>query len=129
MQGMNDQALEQVAAFFRAFSVPMRLKLLNALRSGERNVGDLTAEFGCSQANVSKHLTVLAGCGLIEKRQHGTSAYYRIVDPRIYELCDLVCGQIGDRMGRDVALHGMFAGTGKSVAPRRGTRAASGRKT
>ncbi|MEP7330117.1 MAG: metalloregulator ArsR/SmtB family transcription factor, partial [Betaproteobacteria bacterium] len=71
MQGMNDQALEQVAAFFRAFSVPMRLKILNALRDGERNVGELTAEFGCSQANVSKHLAVLATSGLIEKRAHG----------------------------------------------------------
>jgi len=112
MQGMNDQALEQVAAFFRAFSVPMRLRILNALRSGERNVGELTAEFACSQANISKHLAVLAASGLIEKRQSGTSVYYRIVDPRIYELCDLVCGQIGDRMGREVALHGMFARAG-----------------
>lgn len=126
MQGMNDQALEQVAAFFRAFSVPMRLKILNALRSGERNVGELTAEFGCSQANVSKHLAVLATSGLIEKRAHGTSVFYRIVDPRIYEICDLVCGQIGDRIGRDVALRAVFARAAN--APRKSARASVRRK-
>lgn len=126
MQGMSDQALEQVAAFFRAFSVPMRLKILNALRSGERNVGDLTAEFACSQANVSKHLAVLAANGLIEKRPDGTSVYYRIIDPRIYDLCDIVCGQIGDRLGREVALHEVFARAGQ--AQKKATRAPIRRK-
>lgn len=109
MEGLNDPALEQVAGFFRALAVPLRLKILNALREGERNVGEITTELTCSQANVSKHLTVLAGSGLIEKRHSGTSTYYRIRDPRIYELCDLVCSHVGERLGRDVALHGMFA--------------------
>jgi DNA-binding transcriptional ArsR family regulator len=108
MEGLNDPALEHVAAFFRALAVPLRLKILNALREGERNVGEITTELACSQANASKHLAVLAASGLVEKRQSGTSTYYRIRDPRIYELCDLVCGHVGERIGRDVALHGVF---------------------
>ncbi len=120
MENLNDPALEHVAAFFRAMSVPLRLKILNALRSGERNVGQITADLACSQANASKHLAILAGSGLIEKRQSGTSTYYRIRDPRIYELCDLVCGHVGERLGRDVALHGMFAQA--TSAPRRPAR-------
>ncbi len=121
MEGLNDPALEHVAAFFRALGVPLRLKILNALREGERNVGDITTELACSQANASKHLAVLAGSGLVDKRQSGTSTLYRIRDPRIYELCDLVCGHVGDRLGRDVALHGMFAqATGRpAVKPRK----------
>src|SRR3990170_2807808 len=97
MKGLDDRALQDVAAYFGALAVPMRLKILNALREGERNVSELTGQFGCSQANVSKHLSVLAHCGLIEKVPRGTSAYYRITDPKIYQLCDLVCGQIGRR--------------------------------
>lgn len=122
MEKLNDPALEHVAAFFRAMSVPLRLKILNALRTGERNVGQITTELACSQANASKHLAILAGSGLIEKRQSGTSAYYRIRDPRIYELCDLVCGHVGERLGRDIALHGMFAQA--APAPRRPARKA-----
>ena len=108
MENLDDRAIEQVADFFGAFAVPMRLKILNALRHGERNVGDLTSEFGCSQANVSKHLSVLAQKGLIAKSLRGTSAFYRIVDPRIYQLCDLVCAQVGQRFAQQAAMKDVF---------------------
>ena len=115
MENMDDRAIEQVAEFFGAFAVPMRLKILNALRNGERNVGDLTAQFGCSQANVSKHLSVLAQKGLIEKTLRGTSAFYRILDPRIYQLCDLVCAQIGQRFAQQAAMTDVFLGAGRAA--------------
>ena len=120
MEDLDDRAIEQVADFFGAFAVPMRLKILNALRGGERNVGDLTAEFGCSQANVSKHLSVLAHKGLIAKTLRGTSAYYRIVDPRIYQLCDLVCVQIGQRFAHQADMKDVFLKAGRATtAPAR----------
>lgn len=108
MDGLDDRALEQVAEFFRAFSVPLRLKILNALRDGERNVGELTGELACSQANVSKHLALLAQSGLIARTVRGTSTYYRIVDPRIFHLCDIVCGQIGQRLSGQRDLYKTF---------------------
>ena len=46
MENLDDRAIEQVAQFFAAFAVPMRLKILNALRHGERNVGDLASALG-----------------------------------------------------------------------------------
>ena len=117
MDGLDDRALEQVAEFFRAFSVPLRLKILNALRGGERNVGELTEELASSQANVSKHLALLAQSGLIARTHRGTSAYYRIVDPRIFQLCDMVCGQIGKRLSSQSDLFDMF--TRSAAATRR----------
>jgi len=120
MENLDDRAIEQVADFFGAFAVPMRLKILNALRHGERNVGDLTAEFGCSQANVSKHLSVLAQKGLIAKTLRGTSAFYRIVDPRIFQLCDLVCTQVGQRFAQHAAMKDMFVDASRAArAPAR----------
>ena len=117
MENLDDRAIEQVADFFGAFAVPMRLKILNGLRRGERNVGDLTAEFGCSQANVSKHLSVLAQKGLIAKTLRGTSAFYRIVDPRIYQLCDLVCAQIGRRFAHQSDMKDAFLQVARSTKP------------
>ncbi len=108
MDGLDDRALEQVAEFFRAFSVPLRLKILNALRGGERNVGELTEELASSQANISKHLAVLAQSGLVARTLRGTSAYYQIIDPRIFQLCDIACGQIGQRLSGQSDLHDMF---------------------
>ena len=108
MENLDDGSLEQVAAFFSAFAVPMRLKILNALRRGERSVGDLTTSIGGSQANVSKHLGVLAEKGLVEKTTRGTSAFYRITDPRIFQLCDLVCVQVGQRIARQSEIKRAF---------------------
>ena len=123
MENLDDRALEQVAAFFSAFAVPMRLRILNALRDGERNVGDLTATLGGSQANVSKHLGVLADKGLIEKRSRGTSAFYRIIDPRVFELCDLVCVQVGQRIARQSESRSAFMKIARTAEPPRRNRA------
>jgi DNA-binding transcriptional ArsR family regulator len=101
MQELDDRALEKVAEYFKALAEPSRLKLLNALREGEHNVTELTASLGTSQANVSRHLTLLLGLGVVERETRGTSAYYRITDPRIFGLCDLVCGQLGRRFAAE----------------------------
>jgi DNA-binding transcriptional ArsR family regulator len=98
MQALDDNALGHVADYFRALSEPLRLRLLNALREGPMNVGDLTLLLGCSQANVSKHLALLAKTGLVRRESRGTSVFYEIADARTYEMCDLVCGQIAQRL-------------------------------
>jgi len=119
MKRLDDAALEQLARFFGALAVPMRLKILNALRDGERNVGELTELTQCTQANVSKHLALLALNGLVKKSPRGTSVYYRIADARTYQLCDMVCGQIGSRYMEQAKLERMFAAN----APTQKTRA------
>jgi DNA-binding transcriptional ArsR family regulator len=101
MHQLDDRALDKVAEYFKALAEPSRLKILNALREGESNVTELTASLGTSQANVSRHLSLLLSLGLVERTMRGTSAYYRIADPSIYGLCDLVCGQIGRRFAAE----------------------------
>lgn len=108
MEALDDRALEHVADYFRALSEPLRLKMLNALRDGPLNVGELTSLLGCSQANVSKHLALLAKLGLVSRESRGTSVYYQIADPRTYQLCDLVCGQIAQRLIEQVQVMGGF---------------------
>ena len=109
MEALDDRALEHVADYFRALSEPLRLKLLNALRAGPLNVGELTSLLGCSQANVSKHLAMLAKLGLVSRASKGTSVYYQIADTRTYQLCDLVCGQIAQRLMGQVQDMGAFS--------------------
>jgi ArsR family transcriptional regulator len=76
----------------------MRLRLIYALMEGEKTVSELVRKTGSVQANVSKHLSVLLDAGILGRRKQGTSAYYRIVDDSIFQLCDLVCGSIHDRL-------------------------------
>ena len=93
-------ALEIVALRFKALSDASRLQILQSLFNGERSVQELCEMTGMSQANVSKHLSVLAEQGIVEKRRQGLFVYYSIGDNSIYELCDIVCGAVGKRYGQ-----------------------------
>lgn len=97
---LSRPALEIVAARFRALSDPSRLQILQSLFNKERSVQELCELSGLSQANVSKHLSVLAEQGIVQKRRQGLFAYYSIGDNSIYELCDIVCGAVGKRYGQ-----------------------------
>lgn len=97
---LTDEALEMVAARFRVLSEASRLRLLSALQEGERNVTELTGVTGLAQANVSRHLAVLADAGLVSRRKEGLNVIYAIADPTIFELCEHVCGSLQRRLER-----------------------------
>jgi len=118
MQGLPPEALDRVAAYFQALSEPTRLRLLNLLRDGERNVGDLAQACGYTAANVSRHLALLTQHGLVKRESRGTSVYYRIADASVYALCDLVCGNIARTLAHPARSAAAFA-----VPPPRATAA------
>ena len=89
---LPDPLIALIAKRFRVLAEPMRIKLLDELRNGPATVGQLQERLGASQQNVSKHLGVLLGEGIVTRTKQGTSAHYEIADPGVFELCDLVCG-------------------------------------
>ncbi|PSB34368.1 ArsR/SmtB family transcription factor [Stenomitos frigidus] len=90
--------LEAVADYFKILSETSRLHILQCLRSGSMNVMELCEETGLGQANLSKHLKVMTQAGILTRHPKGTSAYYEIADPLVFEFCELACNQIGDRL-------------------------------
>ena len=122
MEGLPPEALEQVAAYFQALSEPTRLQILNLLRGGERNVGDLAQLCGYTSANISRHLAFLAQQGLVARESRGTSVYYRIADDSVYALCDLVCDSIARQLERVADERRTFARSARhsTSKPRRG---------
>jgi DNA-binding transcriptional ArsR family regulator len=105
----NQAVVDQVANYFRVLGEPMRLKLLNVLREGERCVQDLVEETETSQANVSKHLKVMLQAGILAKRNQGTQAFYRVTDDLIFELCNLVCDRLATRIEQQALHFRMFS--------------------
>ncbi|MCT7970579.1 ArsR/SmtB family transcription factor [Laspinema olomoucense] len=111
-QPLPHEVLQQVGEYFSILSEPMRLKLLNLLKDGEKCVQELVDATSTSQANVSKHLKVMLQAGILSRRTEGTSAYYRVEDPLIFELCNLVCDRLAERIEqqarqfRALSLHG-----------------------
>jgi ArsR family transcriptional regulator, cadmium/lead-responsive transcriptional repressor len=82
------------------FADVSRLRLLDALRDGERRVVDLSEQLALSRPNTSKHLACLHGCGLIERERRGREVYCRL-SPGVAELLDGIDGlleRVGDRV-------------------------------
>lgn len=109
MKNLSADALQQVAAYFQALSEPTRLQILNLLREHERSVGEIALACGCSSANVSRHLTLLMRHGLVAREARGTTVFYRIADPSVYALCDLVCDSIALRLQKSTVEQKAFA--------------------
>jgi len=93
-ENMTEATFDQIAQRFRALSDPMRLRILFYIGGEELTVSDLVERTGSSQSNISKHLSSLLAQGLVNRRRQGTSAFYSVADPSIFELCDQVCGGI-----------------------------------
>lgn len=79
----------------KALAHPARLQILNALRQDEECVCHLTARLRQRQAYVSQQLMFLRQVGLIEDRKDGLRVYYRIKDPRVFEVLDAVNALVG----------------------------------
>ncbi|HEX9894588.1 MAG TPA: metalloregulator ArsR/SmtB family transcription factor [Gemmatimonadales bacterium] len=94
MARLSPEAIDLVAERFRTLGEPTRLRLLNALRQGERSVGELVDAIGATQANGSKHLQLLHAAGFVTRRREGTTVLYHLADPTVFQLCDLVCGRL-----------------------------------
>jgi DNA-binding transcriptional ArsR family regulator len=93
MGALDRRRLRRRARLFRALAHESRLMILALLAEGEICVCDLARATGLDQSTVSKHLSLLAGNGLVEGNRRGHHVYYRLTAPWVVEL--LHCGDEG----------------------------------
>lgn len=71
----TDQTFESAADLFRVMSAPMRLKIINCLCDGEKNVSYLLTQVNTTQPNMSQHLNTLYQAGILGKRRDGVQIF------------------------------------------------------
>lgn len=103
LKTMPREVIELVAHRFRVLGEPVRLQILQVLNNEESSVGDLAKSVGSTQPNVSKHLRILQEAGLVARRQDGNTVWYRIADSTVFDLCDVVCGSLGNQFAQQAA--------------------------
>ena len=104
---MSDAQVEEAARLFGLLAEPSRLKLLRALMQRPTTVTGLVGATGMKQGNVSKHLGLLLEARFVAKEKEGNFARYFIADPKLFSLCELMCGRIeADARARLDALSG-----------------------
>lgn len=96
---LDRTALEQLAEIFRAFGDATRLALLQELKDGPKNVGDLLAATGTTQANVSRQLKLLHAAGLLHREESGPYVLYSIADGIVMEMCNAACRKLSKAIG------------------------------
>lgn len=94
---LTHEALVLIANRFRVLGETARLQLLQSLLNGPKSVQELCEETGLGQANVSKHMSILAEHGIVARRKEGLFSIYSIADPSVFEMCDAVCGALQKR--------------------------------
>lgn len=73
---------------YEVLAQPVRRSILDALRRGERLVGDLADELGLAQPTTSKHLRVLRDAGLVTVRVDGPKRWYALRPEPLAEIYD-----------------------------------------
>ncbi len=89
---------EAKAVLFRILGHPARVRILEILADGEQSVGALQAALGLDSSGTSQHLAALRRIGVVESRRAGTSVYYRVDDPRVFDLLSAGRDIIGRRL-------------------------------
>lgn len=87
---MKRELYSMHAEVCKTFSNATRLEILNLLRNGEMTVSDLVKKTSASQVNVSQHLSIMKGKGILISRREGANIYYRIANPKIVKAFDII---------------------------------------
>lgn len=79
----EDEILQDLAAFFKVFGHPTRVRMLQALLISEMCVCDLSYALDMSQSAISHQLRLLKDAKLVKSRKEGKVVYYSLADEHI----------------------------------------------
>jgi len=94
--GPDEETVAAQYPVFRALANEDRLRILDALRDGERCGCELMVLVDAPQSTVATHLRKLRDAGLVRSRKKGKWNYYRIADAAVMDVLDLAVALRGD---------------------------------
>ena len=100
---MHDMVYKIKADFLKVLGHPIRLRLIEELKAGEKSVGYLVAKLKIGQSSISRHLLALRNAGILSSRQEKTTVYYNIADHDVFHVLRPIA----------VMLHKKFKESGK----------------
>ena len=83
---MNLEMQQFKADFFKALAHPLRIRILELLAEGDKNVNEIQTLIGSEGSAVSQQLTVLRAKNIVYGTKDGNRVIYSLRDPMIIEL-------------------------------------------
>ncbi len=84
----NDAPIDEL----KAIAHPVRFQILQLLRKGELNVGEIEQSSGIGQPALSQQLGVLRKADLVETRKEAKLVFYSLNDDRLRAIGGLIAG-------------------------------------
>ena len=86
----QEELYEAYKIFFGTLVSESRLKIINLLRHGKRNVSEIIMKIGTDQTSVSHDLARLKRCGFVVSEREGKFIYYKLNDKTIRPLMEMI---------------------------------------
>jgi ArsR family transcriptional regulator len=84
-------------SLFKALGDPTRRRILELLRTGDKNAGEIGAEFEMTGASISHHLTILKNADLVSGEKRGQNVVYRLNTTVFQEMVEWIFRLQGDK--------------------------------
>ncbi len=86
----EDELYEAYKIFFGTLVSESRLKIINLLRSGKKNVSEIASHLKMEQTQISHDLARLKQCGFVRSETDGKFRYYKLNDETIGPLMSMI---------------------------------------
>ncbi|MCM2356740.1 MAG: metalloregulator ArsR/SmtB family transcription factor [Geobacteraceae bacterium] len=97
------------AKLCKALSNPKRLEIIATLRDREMSVGELAERLAIPIGNLSQHLNMMKGVGMLNSRKEGNVVFYSLATPKMLEAFDILREILFERISREEAVRKKFA--------------------
>jgi DNA-binding transcriptional ArsR family regulator len=87
---LQEEVFERQARICKAFANSTRLRMLDLLGKRDWAASELQAELGISKANISQHVAILRGAGIVAARRQGRAVYFFLTMPEVKRACQLI---------------------------------------
>jgi ArsR family transcriptional regulator len=91
------QVYQKQSVVMKALSHPTRLAIIDYLKHGEKCVCDIVAHLGAERTNVSKHLSVMTGAGVLASQKQGLKVLYQLSAPCVVDFLKCVNACLRDQ--------------------------------
>lgn len=97
------------AKLCKALSNPTRLEIIATLRDQEISVGELAERLAIPIGNISQHLNMMKGVGILNSRKEGNVVFYSLATPKMLDAFDILREILFERISREEAVRKKFA--------------------
>lgn len=102
---INDSKIESSLKLFKALCDETRLKIIIEILEGEKAVCKIRDIVGKSQPTISLQLSKLEELGIVQSKREGRSIFYKIINPKIYDILEIAFDMKIDRNNIEAKLN------------------------